>query len=86
MHWPLKAVNVLPHVVLIAFSRTSARQALMHGIDRSEMFAQRLAADRFHEALSSLSINVVVCAALTLYWASEILPRSSTTNVDRMTP
>lgn len=31
-------------------------------------------------------INVVVCAALTLYCAAAILPFSSTTNVDRMTP
>src|SRR4029077_11435543 len=31
-------------------------------------------------------IFVVVCAALTLYWASAILPFSSTTNVERMTP
>ena len=31
-------------------------------------------------------IFVVVCAALTLYCATAILPLSSTTNVERMTP
>jgi hypothetical protein len=31
-------------------------------------------------------IFVVVCAALTLYWATSIAPFSSTTNVERITP